>query len=57
MAVLMRNTENDVETFFKQLGRFRISKFGIVQNILKNIYFRFYVKHSVLYRIIKEMIP
>jgi len=31
----MRNIENDVETFFKKLGRFRIPKFGIVQKILQ----------------------
>lgn len=39
MAVLMRNTENDVEKFFKEFDRFRIPKSGIVQKILKKILF------------------
>jgi hypothetical protein len=35
MAVLMKNTDDGVKTFFQKLGRFRIPKFDIVQKVLK----------------------
>ena len=60
----MKNTEDGSKPFFRKVGRFlqdntaSHAKDSIVQKILNNFNFEFYVKHSVvLYRTVKELTP